>query len=113
MWIVLILLLLLFLILWEGTRELPSCQGWDNLFYCLDLNHNHVHWIRCAILAIILSLLIVFLLNAVCLYNFILLFLVLFIVSYFTSNWGSAHINRPVDFSIEASLKKLRERFRD
>jgi len=110
MWILLVILALIILVAVELNRQLPRCEGWKNLLFCLDLNHNPIHWVRCAILAIVVSLIIIFVLNKVSLYNFLLVFLVVFVGSYFSSNWVSAHYQRNIDYKIEPYIQNLRRR---
>ncbi|SOB74473.1 hypothetical protein BQ9231_00590 [Cedratvirus lausannensis] len=111
MWIFIVLVLLVILIYWEIERDTPSCSdSWQDLALCLDYNHNPVHWTRCAILAIISTLLILYFLCSLTLRNFILVFLILFVGSYFSANWLSAHFNRNVDYKIEPFVENLRYR---
>lgn len=106
-----VLVLLVILIYWEIEREPPNCDdGWPELAICIDYNHNPVHWTRCAILAILSTLLILCFLSALTLRNFILVFLILFVGSYFSANWLSAHFNRNVDYKIDPYIENLRYR---
>ncbi|QIN54171.1 putative membrane protein [Cedratvirus kamchatka] len=111
MWLLIVLVLLVILIYYEIDRETPSCSGnWQELALCLDYNHNPVHWTRCAIVAILSTLLILCFLSCLTLRNFILVFLILFVGSYFSANWLSAHFNRNVDYKIEPFVENLRYR---
>ena len=108
MWILIVLILLVILIYYEIDRDTPSCSlSWQDLVLCLDYNHNPVHWTRCAIVAILSTLLILCFLSALTLRNFILVFLILFVGSYFSANWLSAHFNRNIDYKIEPYVENL------
>lgn len=107
MWLLILLLLFLLLIFYELLQKPPSSCDEEEIYVCLDYNHNPIHWTRCAVTSIVATVVTLLYLSLVTLRNFMLVFLIIFVGSYFSANWMSAHLNRNVDYKIEPYVEHL------